>query len=204
MTLEAKTAIEQMGIKPHLINGSLVNMIRWLFSTPENIENENLKERIWSNKPEYSKILIEAVYRWKPEDIQQRPAVIVKRGAWKLSKLGMGDRRHGPPEATGFTEAYQTIAGAGTHTFFCLGNSGLEAEEVGEEVYGFLLGFSAVIREQLCLGIFQVAEIGEVARFEESHDHFVVPVSVSYNFQLNWKLLRQTPEWMRTTMDPVL
>ena len=43
--------------------------------------------------------------------------------------------------------------------------------------------------------------VGQINRFEESSEHFVVPVSVAYAFWHTWKLLRQTPEWMRTAVN---
>lgn len=194
------SSIVSTGPKSFIMTGVFLQIIRSHFSDPENIQDHNLKENVWSPDEKFSKILIEPVYKWDAKKIQARPAVIVKRGGWKVQRFGIGDKYMGPPEETGFAEDRYIVGMGGTHVFFCLGNSGLEAEALGAEVFYEMLEFSAIIREQFCLGTFQVSDLGEVSRFEEAHDHFAVPVTVSYAMQHQWKLLRQAPEWMRSNV----
>lgn len=198
---EPESSILSTGIKPNIVTGALIQILRSLFSDPKNIVETQLNSFIWNANPSLTAILIEALYKWQPENVQQRPAVLVKRGEWKVTKISIGDKLHGAPEETGYTDMRQVVAMAGSTTMFCLGNSGLEAELLASEVSYHLMEFSAVIRQQLCLGSFQVSDLGEVSRFEEAHDHFAVPVTVVYSFMHNWKLLRQTPEWMRTAFE---
>ena len=197
MSLDTARSIEKTGIKPHIITGGLVQMIRALFSDPGNIEETMLKSYLWNSDPKISRILIEAVYNWRTETVQERPAVIVKRGNWTIGKVAIGDAYSGPRE-TGFEENQHVVSGSGSHNLFCLALTGAQAELLSTEVYQHLLGFLAVIREQFCLDDFRVTSIGEVGRFEESHTHFVVPVTATYKFTITWDLLRQTPEWART------
>lgn len=112
-------------------------------------------------------------------------------------QLGLGNRLHGTPERDGYTEDRQVVGVVGSHTFFCMGTAGLEAEEIAMEVVNCLLGFSQIIREQFCLGKFMVSDIAPVSRVDECQDHFGVPVNVEYMAQWNWKLLRQSPIWAR-------
>jgi len=193
------SSISKTGLKPHILTGVFLQICRALFSDPEAISEDALKRYIWHPDPKLSRILIEAMYRWKTEDVQARPSVIVKRGAWRIEKLGLGDNFLGGTPETGFDEAEHMTSGVGTHVISCLGTTGLEAELVGTEVYQAFLGFSKVIREQFCLGQFNVSEVGPVGRFEESSTHFVVPITLTYKFFIRWDLLRQTPEWMRTS-----
>lgn len=197
MALELPSSIEQTGLKPHIVTGVLVQICRAIFSDPETIEEPNLKRYLWNPDPKLSRIQIESIYRYKTEDVQERPAVIVKRGNWVIEKLAIGDAYNAPLE-TGFEENSHIVVGKGTHTMFCLGTTGLEAELVGTEVYQALLGFLAVIRKQFCFAEFRVQQIGEIGRFEESSVHFAVPITVTYKFFIRWKLLRQTPEWARS------
>jgi len=193
------SSIPKTGVKPHIINGAFLQICRAVFSSSETISEESLKRYIWHPDSKISRILIESMYRWKTEDVQERPAVLVKRGPWKIGRLGIADEIMSGIEDTGFEEAQHIVATSGGHVFQCLGTTGLEAELLGTEIYRTLLGFSKVIREQLCLGKFQVEAIGEIKRFDESHVHFVVPVTVTYEAFTHWELLRQTPEWMRTS-----
>jgi hypothetical protein len=143
-------------------------------------------------------ILIEPVYKWNPRNIQQRPAVIVKRGPWKFQRMSIGDRVHGGLSETGYSEFEQQVIAVGSHILFCVGRTGLEAEEVGLEVAMQMMGFSELIRQQLRLARFQLDSIGNVHRIVECQDHFAVPVTVTYGMQLNWEVVRQAPLWMRT------
>ena len=89
------SSISKTGVKPHVVTGALVQICRALFSDPENIVEDAMKRYIWNPDPKFSRILIESMYRYKTEDIQERPAVIVKRGPWKLDKLVIGDQHLG-------------------------------------------------------------------------------------------------------------
>lgn len=201
MTFTEATSIQSTGPKPHILSGAFLQILRSQFSDPNNITEEKLRGFLWSPDEVRSNILIEPLYRWDAKKIQQRPAILVKRGETKVVKLGIGDLQHGRLEDTGFVDMHQTTSFAGMHVIFCLGNSGLEAELIGSEVFYHFLEFSAVIRQQLCLGSFQVSDLGEVSRFEEAHDHFVVPVSLTYAGIHSWNVLRQTPEWTGTSFD---
>ena len=181
----------------YTLNGAFVTIIRRHFATAENIEVPELRHYVWNTDDKLSKILIEPVYRWNPTNIQQRPAVIVKRGPWKMGQLGLGNRLLGSVEPDGYTEDSHIISVTGTHSFFCMGTTGLEAEEIAQEVVNVLMGFLQVIREQFCLGRFNVGDIGPVSKIDECQDHFATPVNVEYMSQWNWKLLRQAPIWAR-------
>lgn len=184
-----------------VITAGLLSVIRNLFSDPNNIESENLKNYVWNPDPKFSKILIEPTHLWKPEDVQHRPSVLVKRGDWQIGKVGIGDRQLNQLQETGFEEDKHAVTFTGGHQLLCVGTTGAEVELIAEEVWMTLLGFSTQIREQFCLGMFQVQGIGQIGTFEESHDHFAVPVTVTYATLVQWSVTRQTPEWMNVTID---
>jgi len=191
------TSFQNRAPNLYTLNGAFLTIVRRHFSEPENLEVPELRHYVWNKDDKESRILIEPVYRWNPTNVQQRPAVIVKRGPWKFTQLGLGNRLHGTPEQDGYAEERQVVAVIGSHTFFCIGTTGLEADEIAMEVVNVLLGFSQVIREQFCLGKFLVSDIAPVSKVDECQDHFGVPVNVEYMMQWNWKLLRQSPIWAR-------
>ena len=194
---EPITAPENRANNLYTLNGALLTVIRRHFAVGRNLEVPELRHYVWDKNDKLSKILIEPVYRWNPTNIQQRPAVIVKRGPWKFQQLGLGNRLHNAPEDDGYAEERHTVAVAGTHTFFCIGTTGLEAEEIAQEVVNCLLCFSQVIREQLCLGRFFLSDVPPVSKVDECQDHYGVPVNVEYMMQWSWRLLRQAPIWAR-------
>jgi hypothetical protein len=198
------TAPQSRAPNLYTLNGAFVSIIRRHFAQGSNIEVPELQHYVWDTDDKLSKILIEPVYRWNPTNIQQRPAVIVKRGPWKVETLGLGQRMMGAVEPEGYTEDVHAVMVMGSHSFFCIGTTGLEAEEIAQEVVNVLMGFLQVIREQFCLGFFKVGDIGPVSKVDECQDHFAVPVNVEYVSQWNWKLVRQAPIWARfdsTTSD---
>jgi hypothetical protein len=192
------TATDNRAQNIYTLHGAFVTTIRRHFAQPENIEVPELRHYAWNSDDKVSKILIESVHRWNPTNIQQRPGVIVKRGPWKFIQLGIGNRLEGGVDTDGYTEDSLVVGVMGTHSFFCLGTSGTEADEIAMEVVNCLLCFSQTIREQFCLARFMVSDIGPVTKMDECQDHFTVPVNVEYSMQWNWKLLRQSPIWART------
>ena len=198
---EPPSSICSTGPVTNVINGALLAIIRRHFAERSNIVVESLRDYIWDKDDKLSRILIEPIYHWKPTNIQQRPGVVIKRGAWKIQRMGIGDRVMATVSTDGYTEAEQQVLVVGSHSLFCLGRTGLEAEEVGLEVAMELMGFSEIIRQQLCLTRFQLDSIDRVFKVDECQDHFAVPVNITYGTQLNWKVLRQTPIWMRSSMS---
>lgn len=203
MIPEPATAMNNRAPNIYTLHGAFVTVIRRHFAQAMNIEVPELQHYSWDADDKQSKILIESVYRWNPTNIQQRPAVIVKRGPWKFMQLGIGNRYQGQPEVEGYTEDQHAVGVMGTHSFFCLGTTGTEADEIAMEVVNCLLGFSQIIRQQFCLGRFLVSDIGPISKVDECQDHFGVPVNVEYTMQWNWKLLRQAPIWARTGVQTI-
>jgi hypothetical protein len=198
---DTPTSVEETGPSPRVMTGMFTQLIRHTFSAPDHIENPLLRTYLWNENEKISKIVIGPSYNWKPEDIQQRPAVTIQRGAYKFGQLGIGNRLQSHVEETGFQEDQYMVHVAGSHVLNCIGTSGSEAEGIAEEVWKTLLAFSAQIREQFCLGKFQVSRVGSVNTVDESRRHFVVPVGCQYQSQLNWSVTRRTPEWNRVTVQ---
>jgi len=198
---EPPSSICTTGPMTYIINGALLSLVRYQFSVVENIVQPQLHKYLWKNDEKDTGIVIEPVYKWNPRNIQQRPAVILKRGPWKFHRMSIGDRQHGGVQETGYTEFSQQVLVIGSHIFFCVGRTGLEAEEIGLEVAMNMMGFSELIRQQLSLARFQLDSTGNVHRIIECQDHFAVPVTVTYGMQLNWEVVRQAPLWMRTLAD---
>lgn len=193
---EQPSSVCSTGLLPHILTGTLLQIMQHHFSEPSNIVQEKLKSYVWTPEAQVSRILIEAGYNWSPENIQQRPAVVVKRGQLKTTKMSMGNIFHGAPDLDGYDEEKMIVAFQGSHSLFCVGRTGTEAEELGAEVAYELLEFSQIIRKQFNFMLFELFEIGQVCRLQESNDHFAVPVTVTYAYSHGWTVLRQRPLWM--------
>jgi len=198
---EDPSSICSTGLMPHILTGIFLQLIRHHFSEAGNIVQQALRKYTWNKDAKQTQIAITAVYNWDPRTIQQRPAVMVKRGPLKTHKMSIGDILHGAPDQDGYTAEKMMVAFTGSHTFFCCGRNGIEAEEIGAEVAYELLEFSQVIREQFNLMTFSLFEIGQVHRLHESHEHFAVPVTVAYGYSHGWTIQLQRPIWMSVGLD---
>ena len=201
------SALCTLGRPPLVMTGAILWILRRHFSTANWIKDEDLKAYIWNNDTTRSKIAIESVVKWNQQPtqtVQQRPAIYVKRNTYGRVKLGIGDqyqlgRNVGVDKAGGignnvFDAGTQFgVAIAGSHTVFCVGGTGAEAETVGTEVFFEMLEFTPIIRRDLGLNKFQVMEMGGIAKIEESHEHWVVPVTVTYAFNHDWTLFKDAP-----------
>src|ERR1017187_6773986 len=64
----------EMGWRPLLIMGLLVDQMRRHFGDQETIESYDLRRYVW-HEAEKTGILIESVYRWRGDVVELRPAL---------------------------------------------------------------------------------------------------------------------------------
>lgn len=181
--------------RPAHLTGFLRDFLIRHFSASENIEDYDLRKLVWKPTPDTG-ILIESATRFKPTETQRRPAIIIKRGAYRNQRIGIGERQQ--PTAA---DPLYTTSWVGSHTLFCIGLSGPQAEALASEVYRELHQYAQVIARELLLWRFGVVEVGEIAILEEWTEHFVVPVTVGYICQETWTVRQQAPPLKRVTVS---
>lgn len=177
--------------RPLILTGLLREILIRHFAKAEYIETPELAHLLWQ-EGEQSGILIESIHRWRPELTEKRPAVIVKRNSYANRRLGIADRNNGSP-ADMQGHAHYTTFWVGSHTLFCIGGSGAQAELLGTEVLRELHHFHPLIRATALLHRFQVTEVGAIAELEEARENFVVPVTVSYAYEDRWIIRQENP-----------
>lgn len=174
-----------------LLTGVFRDILTRHFISADQIEDPMLRDVIWKNADDTG-ILIESVHLWKPQTTEKRPAVIVKRNAYQNQRRGTGDRRMGPhADREGF-EHFVTFW-TGSHTLFCLGGSGAQADILAGEVQRHLTQFTDPISVTLGLLRMQVLQAGPVAELEEAQENFVVPITVGYSYEERWVIKPQAP-----------
>ena len=208
------SALCSIGRPPLVMTGALLWILRRHFATANYIVDPDLSKFLWTPDSTTSQLMIEPVTKWHgapTQTLQSRPAVLVKRNTYSRIKLGIGDRHMsgGKPVVDNLDEVgdnavdagvkFEVII-AGSHTVFCIGNTGAEAEAVGTEVFFELLEFTPLIRRDLGLNKFQVMEIGGLNKLEESNEHWVVPVTVTYMFNHVWELNEDAPKLKGVTL----
>lgn len=190
-----------LGMMPHVITGFLRDWLTNRFSDPDNIETEQLRGMLWkATQP--TGILIESITRWKPEATEKRPAIIIKRGNWTSSRLvlndsaGMGDINLG-------SQRYGRLM-TGSHTLFCISNSGVQSEIISGEVFKDLNTYGLVIANILNLVKFEAVELGELFQLEEAKENYAAPIVIQYTGQEVWTVAQQGPILKRVNLSSYL
>lgn len=190
-----------LGMTPHIITGFLRDWLTNRFSDPDNIETEQLRGMLWkATQP--TGILIESITRWKPEATEKRPAIIIKRGNWTSSRLvlndsaGIGDVHLG-------SQRYGRLM-TGSHTLFCISNSGAQSEIISGEVFKDLNTYGLVIANILNLVKFEAVELGELFQLEEAKENYAAPIVIQYTGQEVWTVAQQGPILKRVNLSSYL
>src|SRR5688572_2095371 len=67
--------------KPALMTGIFRDILRRHFTAAPYIHDPKLRHLIWQ-KTEPTNIMIESVYRWRPEITELRPAILIRRNSY--------------------------------------------------------------------------------------------------------------------------
>lgn len=181
-----------LGLPPHLVTVILRHIIGEHFAQRENIENPELRDLLWRAR-DVGNILIESITRFKPEELGERPAVLIADHDWTATRL-FPDNQYGttPQGDPQFMQLMQ-----GSHTCFCISRSGQEAKILAAEVYLELRGFAQIIRQTLSLTRFAVMGIGRFFQLEEATDNYASPVDIAYTNQDSWTVYQDAPRLRR-------
>jgi hypothetical protein len=180
------------------MTGVILDIMRRHFQDG-NIVDPDAKGKVWTDTNDTG-IFIEPVTKFAGiagQNVQQRPAILVKRNSFKPLKLSIGDRYHGTGVATTAQPGVEYVVDSserfgvlmtGSHTLFCIGKSGAEAEVIGTEAFFELVEFKQLIRKDIGLTKFEIMDMSEPKLLEESKEHWVTVIPVTYAFRHDWKL----------------
>lgn len=180
-------SLGHLGWRPILLTGFLRDVLIRHFADPLHVEEPDLRQLIWSEGTD-TNILIESIHRWRGDLVEFRPAILIKRGAFKNLRVLINDS-WGTDEQ-GF-DHYNTFW-VGSHTLFCVHGTGASTEILATEVQRELTQFGPVIRQCFGLDKFQVVEVGEISELEEATENYVVPVTIGWAYQETWKLVPES------------
>jgi hypothetical protein len=167
------------------------------------IESSDLGRAIWTEGTDTG-ILIESIHRWRGELVEKRPAVIIKRNAYRSLRLGVGDKMG--VDTRGMIRYGH--AWVGSHTLFCIHGKGAATEVLATEVQRQMTRFGPVLVDHLkWLLRWRVVDVGAISELEEAREGFVVPVTVGWAYDDSWTLeleslkLRKVPTTFRPNGD---
>lgn len=179
------------GWHPLLITGFFRDILIRQWANPANIEFPDLKQYVWQEGPA-SGILIESVYRYRADLVEKRPAIMIKRNAYRRVPLGIRDESIGTginayANEKGAIAQYTTLF-TGSHTLFCIHSTGASTELLATEVLHHVTTYTPVIRTKLNLRQFSVTEVGDIQQLEEADENYVVPITVGWTYAYSWAL----------------
>lgn len=184
------------GWQPLLITGFIRDFLQRQWCDALNVINPELHQYLW-HETAPSSIVIESVHRHRFDKVERRPAILIKRNSFRNMPLGiaasiMGGGMVAYPTEKGAITRYTTLF-VGSHTLFCIHQTGASAEILAAEVMGQLIGFMVPIRQLLGLRQFSVVEVGAVQPITtEASENMVVPITVGWCYELNWQLREQS------------
>lgn len=176
-------SLGHLGWRPVILTGFLREILVWHFGDPKHVEEPDLRKHIWREGTD-SNILVESIHRWRGDLVEKRPAIVIKRNAFRNVRVLIND-------AWGTDERgndHFTTLWVGSHTLFCIHGTGASTDLLATEVQRELTQFGPVIRKSFDLMKFQVTEVGPISELEEATENFVVPVTVGWAYQENWQL----------------
>lgn len=186
------SSLASMTITSQVVTGIFLWLIRGHFSSPDNIVSSALRDFVYKDRDPSTGITIEPSVLWNPSQVEARPAVYVRRAAWKAhsGSLSINNMYQSKKPTTNLGDngdRYELLISGG-HSILCVARRGAEAEELASEVFFRLVEFAPVIQRDFNFHKFTVDDLGEIAKLEESSEHWAVPVGVSYAFAHGWLL----------------
>jgi hypothetical protein len=177
------SALCEQSWQPILITGMLRDMLIRHFADPIGIEHTDLRRYVWQDN-ERTGILIETVHKWKGELVEKRPAILVKRNAYRNQRVAIADLA-GTNEKG---EEQFTTLWVGSHTLFCIHGTGASTEILATEVQRELTQYAPAVRQYLRLHKFAVTEVGAISEVEEATENYVVPITLGWVYEESWRL----------------
>jgi len=190
------------GHTPLIVAGWMVQLLRYQFGDERNIENSSLKDNIWTPSIDTTKILIEWVQHAKPDEIEHRPALLVKDGAARPLNIGIGNGRVGLMSGLTFGDELYGTPVTGTNTVFAIGREPGEASLLATEARRYLMQFAPKIRSDLSLTRFLWSGTGRVASIEESTQNYAIPVNFDFGYWETHRLTPESPVLKTLSIDP--
>jgi hypothetical protein len=184
-------SLKRVQLAPMQLTGVLVDVLRHHFGNPTSIFEPLLQNHIWRPSLDTT-ILIETCTREVLKQLQQRPAILVKRNAIRFERFIIGDEVI--PIGGGKGQREFVVRAQGAHSVFCITQLPADAETLAQETLMLLLQHGPQIRETLRLQEdFKLDEVGELRTLEGAGGQYVVPLSFSYSIVHAWNLKPTAP-----------
>ncbi len=181
---------------PTAITGFVIQWIRSLFLSRDNISNPLLKAYTWDKDSTKSRLKIESSTKWDPKNEGQHPAVFVKRGQFSYQGTAMNNSQHVLHFEEDKTQRgiSNTKIINGGNQIFCIGDTELESDAIAMEIADNLVRFSEVFKRVSRVGSIQIRQVSD-AKYngEEGKACWTTVVDIAWHYVYNWTMYQNAP-----------
>ncbi len=178
--------------RDYLLMGVLRDILTRHFSNANWIEHPALRHLIW-REAEDAAILIETVYRWRPQDTESRPGVLIRCNDFQNQRIGaFGEAYQGQPADSEGNQHFCTYW-VGSFTVLAIAESGAQAMYLGTECQRELTEFGPEVERSLNLFKWHVMSRGAPFKVREAKNNWAVPVTIGMAYEERWILRNQAP-----------
>jgi hypothetical protein len=180
------------GLDMRTVETVIFQLIASHFSSASRIINPYLKDLIYDPNPVASRLRVVLNTTYDLATSSKLPAVIIKRGEQKFSRIGLNDRGE---------RAFPTTSGVfpfvrnseGSHSILAVSSVPGETENLANELLDLFTCVSPVMRSELPFADFEAVGVSELQVSDELGNRSVVAVQLLYKYELGWTMRYATP-----------
>lgn len=199
-------------MEPQLITAWLVRFFQWKFSQKDRILSQAIRNDSYLWYPDNMEIqeqrkgiFIGTSNHWSATDANQMPGIIIKRNTYQTGqRQSIGDRYHvsrnligdghNPNEQATMGQRQTLVPISGTHTVYPVAETGGSAEILGIEVFGALLDWMLVARQDLGLMEYRPQGLQPVGKLREGgQSAYTAPVVINCTYQRTTVVNQESP-----------
>lgn len=183
----------EFGMNNQSMTTLIIRILKSHFSRASNIFNPFLKETIYDSDPTKSKIRIVLNTSWPAgADATSLPALVIKRGPQKVSRIVIGDTGERWQKLQGIYD--YTRVQQGSHKILAIAQGDGYMEALAEEAFYVLTCLSPYIRTWFPIFNFEPVGLGEIGFFDSIARTLAVPLEITYAYEYSWTLQHVTPD----------
>lgn len=180
------------------VTDAIIRMVQEYFSYPANnlVSPALQKTTGWHSDPIKSSIWIGG-QESEVKDVGRRPAIIVRRGPWKLVRGGIGNVVQNETPAPGYLDKTVVRQLQGAHVLSCVSHTEQQADELAHEL--LMLFEVQTIAVITAVGLsMHVVEMSEPTKGDPASEYksaYVTRVTAAYEEMMQIGVSRETPIW---------
>lgn len=192
------SALLATGMRPSIVTGVLLQLLRSHFFDVSNIKNTALQVYYWTNDITTTRMTIEPSYKYDSKVVENNPSVFVTAGEMQIREFALNNQAIHHVDANGlFKGIKHAVLLNGNHDIHCIGQTPLEAQLLSEEVFFRLLEFYPAIKQDLNFSEFKPRALTGINKVQNQAGgdgvHYSCTIRVDWIYTYSWTINAITP-----------